>query len=318
MDLFTIILIILGLVVFEVINSVDNAIINAEVLSTMQKKSRKWFLFFGMFFAVFVVRGILPWLIIWFANPAIGPVGAFTSSFSANPKIYQSILDSSPIILVSAATFLLFLFFHWLFLEPKRILLAPEKFFQSYFFFFYAFVSLILSVIVWFASKHNHFMAFGAVMGATAFYIVEALRRYAEESSKRMKKRKISDLGKILYLEVLDASFSIDGVTGAFAFTLSVPLILLGNGIGALVVRHLTIRNANTIHKYKFLKEGAMYSILLLGIIMLFEAFGYEIPIWIPPVITFAIVGYFYYKSRVEIERKLYAEKNISITLRRK
>ena len=300
MGIFTIILIILGLCVFEVINSVDNAIINAEVLSTMQKKSRKWFLFVGMFFAVFVVRGMLPWLLIWISTPSIGPIGAFTSSLSTSPVVLNSIQASSPVLLAGAATFLLFMFFHWLFIEPKKFLLPPEKFFQSHFFFFYAFVSLLLSIIVWFAIKNNSMIAFGAVIGATAFYVVEAVRRYAEYKAAKLDKRRVSDFGKIIYLEVLDASFSIDGVTGAFAFTLSVPLILIGNGIGALVVRKLTIQNMKAIHKYKYLKKGAMYSIFLLGIIMLFQGFGYKIPEWLAPIATFAIVGHFYYKSGID------------------
>jgi len=52
----------------------------------------------------------------------------------------------------------------------------------------------------------------------------------------------LSDISKVLYLEMIDATFSMDGVLGAFAFTVSVPLILIGNGLGALVVRYLTVR----------------------------------------------------------------------------
>ena len=311
MDIFTIIIIIIGLVFFEVINSVDNAIINADVLSTMDKKYRKWFLFAGMFFAVFVVRGLLPWMIIWFSNPSIGPLGAFQSSLSSNPNIIRAIESSSPVLLVSAATFLLFLFFHWLFLEPKKVFLPGEKFFQSNFFMFYAFVSIVLSIVVWFGIHKNNLMAFAAVFGATAFYIIETIRRYAEEKSQFMNRKKMTNISKILYLEVLDASFSIDGVVGAFAFTLSVPLILVGNGIGALVVRHLTIKNVAIIKKYKYLKKGAMYTIFVIGFIMLLDSFGANIPNWIPPLLTFLIVGASVYASRKQIaELKLDHERN--------
>jgi hypothetical protein len=61
---------------------------------------------------------------------------------------------------------------------------------------------------------------------------------------------------------VIDATFSIDGVIGAFAFTMSVPLIIIGSGLGAFVVREMTIRNVDTIKKYLYIKNGAMYSIL--------------------------------------------------------
>jgi uncharacterized protein len=76
-------------------------------------------------------------------------------------------------------------------------------------------------------------------------------------------------VAKIIYLEVIDSTFSIDGVVGAFAFTLSVPLILVGKGIGAVVVRQLTVYNLDKIKKYVYLKNGAMYSILVLGFVML-------------------------------------------------
>ena len=102
-----------------------------------------------------------------------------------------------------------------------------------------------------------------------------------------------------------DATFSIDGVLGAFAFTLSVPLILIGNGIGAIVVRQLTISNIERIKKYKYLKNGAMYSILALGTIMILHAFDFYIPEWFTPVVTFIIVGYFFWKSRKAMSVRL-------------
>jgi len=73
--------------------------------------------------------------------------------------------------------------------------------------------------------------------------------------------------------------------------------LLLGNGLGALVVRQLTVGNIERVKKYIYLKNGAMYSILFLGIIMLLDAFGMHIPSWFSPVVTFAVIGYFYLKS---------------------
>jgi hypothetical protein len=96
---------------------------------------------------------------------------------------------------------------------------------------------------------------------------------------------------------VIDATFSMDGVLGAFAFTLSVPLILFGNGLGALVVRQLTVSNIERIKKYIYLKNGAMYSILFLGLVMIFESFGFDIPSWLSPLATFGTVVYFFLKS---------------------
>ncbi len=77
MDIIAIVLIIAGLCLFETISSIDNAIINAEVLSTMGERARRWFLVWGIFFAVFVIRGVLPWIIVWIATPSLGPAGSF-------------------------------------------------------------------------------------------------------------------------------------------------------------------------------------------------------------------------------------------------
>ncbi len=298
MDIFSIILIVVGLIIFETISSIDNAVINAEVLSTMSQRARRWFLIYGLFIAVFAVRGMLPWLIVWATNPALGPVNAFTATFSDNPDIAKAIEESSPFLLVGGGVFLIFLFFHWLFIETKNYGLRGERFFHKHGVWFFAVVSIILTVIVYFALKEHPFMALGAVVGSTAFFITHGFKQNAEQQEKALMGGNMSDWSKILYLEVIDATFSIDGVVGAFAFTLSVPLILIGNGVGAFVVRELTLKNIENVKRYIFLKNGAMYSIFFLGIIMVLDSFGVHIPEWVSPVITIGVIGYFFYKSR--------------------
>lgn len=297
MNIVSVIVTILGLCLFEIVSSIDNAIINAEVLTTMKARARKWFLVWGIIFAVFLVRGLLPWLIVWFATPGLGPIGAFTAAFSSDPNVQSAVEMSAPILLAGGGTFLIFLFFHWLFLEDKHFGLIGEKFFYTNGVWFYAVVSVILSVIIWLALKVDPLMAFGAVIGSTAFFITHGFKQNAERNEQKLVGSGMSDISKILYLEIIDATFSIDGVLGAFAFTLSVPLILIGNGLGALVVRQFTIGNINRIKKYVFLKNGAMYSILFLGIIMMLDSFGFEIESWVSPLITFAVVGFFFVKS---------------------
>ncbi len=287
-----------GLCVFETITSVDNAIINAEVLRTMRPKARRWFLIWGMLFAVFLIRGGLPWLIVWLATPGLGPINALTATFSSDPRVHAAVDASAPLLLVGGGTFLIFLFFHWLFLEPKHFGLPGERFIASQGVWFFAVVSVLLTAIVWDALHRDPMMAFGAVVGSTAFFITHGFKENAERNEQKLKSSHLSDISKILYLEVIDATFSIDSVLGAFAFTLSVPLILLGNGLGAFVVRQLTVGNIERIKDYRFLKNGAMYSILALGIIMLLDGFGHHIPEWISPITTFLIIGWFFLKSR--------------------
>lgn len=299
-------LIILGLALFETITSIDNAIINAEVLSKMSQKARKWFLLWGLLIAVFLMRGLLPGAIIWVANPELSIDEVVTATFSEDPAVVEAIETTGPVLLIAGGVFLIFLFFHWLFMEPKHFGLPGEKFFVAQGVWFFAVVSILLTVITWYAINYNSAMAFGAVVGSTAFFIVHGFKENAAQHEKELMGggKGLGDLSKLLYLEVIDATFSIDGVIGAFAFTFAIPLILIGNGIGAFVVRELTIRNIENVKKYVYLKNGAMYSILVLGVIMILDSFAYEIPAWLSPIITFAIVGFFFWKSKIRLEKK--------------
>ena len=303
MEIGFLLLTILGLSLFEIITSVDNAIINAEVLSGMSQKARRWFLLYGFLFAVFVVRGLLPFLIVFIANPQLGALGVITAAFSNDPHVIEAVESSSPYLLIGGGVFLIFLFFHWLFLEPKNFGIRGERFFRAQGAWFFAVVSVLLTIIVWLAMQQDPTLGFAAVVGSTSFFIIHGFRQYAEAQEKRLLSANVSDVSKIAYLEVLDSTFSIDGVIGAFAFTFSIPLILLGNGMGALVLRKLTVSNIDRIRKYVYLKNGAMYSIFALGTIMILDSFGAHIPQWLSPVITFGAVGYFFYLSRVNLKQ---------------
>lgn len=305
MQVLSIVLTILGLSLFEIISSIDNAIINAEVLSKMGHKARRWFLTWGILFAVFVVRGLLPLVIVWFLNSNLNPIEIFTMLFSNDPRVANSMAQSAPILFMGGGVFLLFLFLHWIFLEEKNFGLHIEKKFQKWSVWFYAVSSVLLCIIVWKALKISPTIAFGAVVGSTAFFITHGFKQNAEAQEEKIVSSNsgLSDISKILYLEVIDMTFSIDGVLGAFAFTLLVPLILIGNGLGAMVVREITISNVDNIKKYAYLKNGAMYSILFLGICMILDGFGMHIPEWLSPVITFMVVGFFFMKSKIELKK---------------
>ena len=306
MDITGAILTVAGLALFESITSVDNAIINAEVLAGMQARARRWFLTWGILIAVFGIRGVMPWLIVWVMTPGLGPWQAFTSTMTDDPAAQAAIQASAPVLLLGGGVFFIFLFFHWLFMEEKRYGLPGERFFAAQGAWFYAVVSVLLLVIVWYALRRDPILGFGAVVGSTAFFITHGFKRYAASQEEKLlhDRSHMSDLAKIIYLEVIDATFSIDGVVGAFAFTLSVPLILIGNGVGAVVVRQLTIYNLDKIKTYVFLKNGAMYSVLVLGMVMLAHGYGAHVPEWVAPLATMAIVGYFFWRSRRAIRRE--------------
>ncbi len=300
MGFLTPLLTIIGLAVFEIVTSIDNAIINANVLSTMSQKARKWFLFWGILFAVFVIRGFLPFLIIYLTNPTHSFWQVLGTTFSGSEQSAHIIEESSKVLLIGGGVFLIFLFLNWAFLETKEYAFRFERFLLNQGVWFYAVVSILLTIIVWSSVGINPTLAIGAVVGSTGFFIIHGVREQAEKQERNLVRSQgqMSDISKIIYLEILDATFSIDGVVGAFAFTLSVLLILIGNGIGAFVLRQLTVGNIERIKQYRYLKNGAMYSIGVLGTIMLFDGFGYKFPTWISPLSTLVIIGYFFNRSR--------------------
>jgi len=243
-------------------------------------------------------------LILWSSSPQLGFVDVIVATLSSNPEIIQAVEESAPVLLIGGGVFLIFLFCHWIFLEPKQYGLRGEATIERHGVWFYAAVSIILAAIVWFSIQTRPAMAFGAVVGSTGFFITHGFKENAAQMERRMLSgtTSMSDVSKLLYLEVIDTTFSIDGVLGAFAFTFSVPLILIGNGIGAIVVRELTVKNIENVKKYKYMKNGAMYSICVLGLIMVLDSFNVDIPSWVSPLVTFLIIGFFFYKSRKAIK----------------
>ncbi|OHA80893.1 MAG: hypothetical protein A2675_02260 [Candidatus Yonathbacteria bacterium RIFCSPHIGHO2_01_FULL_51_10] len=301
------ILIIIGLIVFEVVSSIDNAVVNADVLATMKsEKARKFFLFWGILFAVFVVRGLLPSLIVFFANPNIGVFGAFQAMWSSDPSVAAAIHASTPLILIAGGMFLILLSLHWLFVEDKEFGLPLERPILRFgAVWFYSVAALLLIGVMMAlnngAGEQAMPLALAAAIGFGAFFVTEGFKENAAKMEERLiadgETSAMSDWAKVAFLEVLDLTFSIDGVVGAFAFTTIVPLILIGNGIGAIVLRQLTVHNIDRIRSYKYLKNGAMYSIGFLGSIMMLEAFGVHVPSWLSPVAAILIIGYFFNKS---------------------
>ncbi len=143
-----------------------------------------------------------------------------------------------------------------------------------------------------------------AAIGSATFFILYGLKETAEASERNLVAgtSNMSDLSKFLYLEVLDTTFSFDGVIGAFAFTINLFLILIGIGVGALVVRELTIKGIDTIAKYKYLKNGALTSIGFLGFFMIIEGFNIDLPSFVPIIITFLLIGVAFYISRRQLK----------------
>lgn len=296
----TVVIIILGLIVFEVVSSVDNAIVNAHVLRTMSKKWRRIFLFWGILFAVFVIRGAVPLLIIWLSVPGIGIAGAFQAAIGGSSQFAKLLDAQKGVILLGAGVFLMLLYLHWLFLDKKEPYFVPDKLIkpEKHGIWFFACAALLLVGLLYMA-RFSFMLMLSAAVGNAMFFILYGFREQSErqEAELRSEKRGLSDFSKLLYLEILDASFSFDGVFGAFAFTTNIILILIGNGIGAIVVRQLTVAGIEKVAKYKWLKNGAMTSIGILGFLMVAKSFNVYVPEYIPTLITIVVVGLTFWES---------------------
>ncbi len=291
------IFIVLGLIVFEVVNSIDNAIVNAHVLQTMGALWRRRFLLVGIVTSVFLVRFLLPLFIVWISVPNISLNTLFASFYGGNDVAANAIATQKPVILIFGGVFLLYLYFHWLFVENKDPLYIERFLKAKHGVWFFGFTAVILVVVMYFA-RANPMMMLAAAIGSATFFLLNGLKETAESNGKNVQTPYMSDLSKFVYLEVLDATFSFDGVIGSFAFTINLLLIFIGIGIGAVVVRQLTVKGIDQVGKYRYLKNGALTSIGFLGLFMTVEAFGLEMPSYVPIIVTLLLVGVAFWKSR--------------------
>lgn len=295
---------VIGLLVLEVVQSVDNAIVNAHMLKTMSERARKWFLLWGILTAVFLVRGLLPLLIVWITTPGISLLQATVATFGGDPLARRSMEANSYILLIGGGMFLLLLYLHWLFLEKKDPYFVPDKLVKPHHgIWFFALSAMLLVGVLW-LTRERPLAMLAAATGNAVFFILYGFRQMAEQQEHVIEKPGHSDLSKLLFLEILDLSFSIDGIFGAFAFTTNVALILIGNGIGAIVVRELTVKGIDRVGKYRWLKNGAMTSIGLLGTFMMLESLGVHLPEWLPTATTVFIVGVAFWASHKVIKKK--------------
>jgi uncharacterized protein len=124
---------------------------------------------------------------------------------------------------------------------------------------------------------------YSAIYGLLTFLVVEVVGGILDKSQEALAGAAQGGLGAFLYLEVLDASFSFDGVIGAFALTQNLFVIAIGLGIGAMYVRSMTIMlvEKGTLAHYRYLEHGAFYAILILSLIMYAQSL-----VHIPEVIT--------------------------------
>jgi hypothetical protein len=286
------------LAILEVSLSFDNAVLNATILKRMSEFWQKIFLTIGIFIAVFGMRLLFPLLIVGITahlNPVEAIQLALQKGDSHTPGTYAYILtEAHPQIAAFGGMFLLMLFLHFVFEERKikwlRWLEVPLAKIGKLDQIAVVVALVALVVVAEFLAREPLVVLLSGILGIVTYIVINGLGKLFEsgmehklhDEDKAVKKKGGSSqlvlaTGKagfflFLYLEVLDASFSFDGVIGAFAITSDPIIIALGLGlIGAMFVRSITVYlvRKGSLGKYVYLEHGAHWAIGALATILL-------------------------------------------------
>lgn len=281
----------LALAVIEITFSFENAVINSQVLSLLNKFWRTIFLTVGIAIAVFGVRLILPLVLV--SSTTGLSVGHVLDLAMHDPDKYSHQLHQAyPIIASFGGVFLLMIGLRF-FGEKKEViwidsLEARLAAFNQPWWITILGATVATSALYFIIAPGQANIVYAGLLGAMVFIIIKIIGTALVKSSLKNQAGSVKLVGmaafmQFMYLELLDASFSFDGVIAAFAITKSVLLISAGLGIGALFVRSITIHllNHQTLEHYRYLIHGAHYAILSLAILLLIS-----IRVTLPEAIT--------------------------------
>ncbi len=276
------------LAVLEVSLSFDNAAVNASVLKDMDPVWQQRFLTWGIAIAVFGMRIVFPVVIVMVAA-GLGPIDAVQLALS-EPAEYQRIVSDAHIGLMGfGGAFLGMVGLKFFFDADKELnwIGAIERPLAKVADIEAISIGLVLGA-TWatstmLADADALTFVIAAIGGLLTYLAVEIVNHVLEPPTPSSGDVAKAGFGAFLYLEVLDASFSFDGVIGAFALTNNLIIIAIGLGIGAMFVRSMTIFlvRQGTMSEYRYLEHGAFYAILALATIMYINTFAH-----IPEVIT--------------------------------
>lgn len=275
------------LAILEVSLSFDNAIVNAIVLKKMTPLWRHRFLTWGMIIAVFGMRLVFPVAIVSVVG-GISPLEALNLALFKQQE-YAALMISAHIeISAFGGAFLLLVGLKYFYDENKeehwiKVIEKPLALMGKFEAVEIAVTLLVFLVIIKFLpdTEQIRFITAG-LWGIVTYVLVDGIGSWLEFSGHQKNDIQRASAGLFLYLEVLDASFSFDGVIGAFAITQNLFIIMIGLSIGAFFVRSLTIYfvEKDTLKQYTYLEHGAFYAILVLASIMLLDPF-LHVPEWV-------------------------------------
>jgi uncharacterized protein len=281
----------------EVSLSFDNAVVNAAVLRHMPPKWQKRFLTWGILIAVFGMRLVFPVVIVAVAA-GLGFVEV-TRMALTDPAEYASHLKAAHVTIAAfGGMFLLLVFLDFVFDEAKEVhwLVGIERRLSAIGRLQAVAVGTALGVLLvahLFLPEEERLTAMVAgVVGVVTYVGVKGLSGLAGTSEEAAGAAVRSGAAGFMYLEVLDASFSLDGVIGAFAMTTDVVIIMIGLAIGALFVRTLTVQmvRKGTLEEYRYLEHGAHWGIGALAVIML-VSMRVEVPELVTGLIGVSLIG---------------------------
>lgn len=282
------IFIVVVLSVLEISLSFDNAVVNATVLVDMDEVWRRRFITWGIAIAVFGMRVVFPVLIVAIIA-RIGPIDAIVLAVGDPPE-YSRLLTSAHVsVSAFGGAFLAMVglkhFFdvekevHWIdVIERPLTKLGRIEAVEL------AIVMLLLyGVSTQLHGEEQAAFLVAGIFGLVTYIAVDGIGAILDASSAAVEGATRSGLAAFLYLEVLDASFSFDGVIGAFALSNNIFVIAIGLGVGAMFVRSLTILlvDKGTLAEFRYLEHGAFYAIIALGVIMFAKTFMH-----VPEVLT--------------------------------
>ncbi len=285
------------LAILEISLSFDNAVVNATVLKNMSPVWQRRFLTLGVIIAVFGMRIVFPIIIVAFAGH-LAPQDALVLSFR-NPERYAEIITGAHTSIMGfGGAFLMLVGLKFFFDADKEhhwigIIERPLKKFADMEAFEIIFTLLALyGVSCLLPGEEGHVFLVSGILGITVFFVVEWIGNVLEVPEDTVDTVKRAGLGAFLYLEVLDASFSFDGVIGAFALSNSLVIIALGLGIGAMFVRSMTIFlvRSGKLSQFLYLEHGAFWAIIALAVIM-FASVRYHIPEAVTGLVGAGLIG---------------------------
>ena len=286
--------------VLEVSLSFDNAVVNASILKRMDERWQQYFLTWGILIAVFGMRLVFPILIVAVAT-GISFLGVTDMALHDTATYAQHLNESHVQISAFGGMFLLMVFFSFIFDEAKELhwLGYIEEKMSSFgkleSIGIIMSLGLLLIIQNWLPGDIRLNALVAGISGVILYVIVDSLAALfedEEEGEEVLAAIKKGSVMSFLYLEVLDASFSFDGVIGAFAITQDVVIIMLGLAIGAMFVRSLTVYlvRKGTLDEYVFLEHGAHYAIGSLAAIMLINM-THHIPEVVTGLVGAALIG---------------------------